>query len=180
MLPTARQQNLTVKELSDETLVYDLESNKAHCLNRTSALVWKLCDGKTTVRQLAAKLEQALKVPGADEVVQLALEQLSKRKLLLEPVQLPSDQARVNRREMLKDIAKKLAVAAAALPLVMTMTAPPAKAAASFCAVQCNAVTGFLYFIVPCRVGVCTARCPPATQPGNVSVDGTVTGVCER
>src|SRR5437899_2913566 len=112
MLPTARQHNLTLKELPEETLVYDLENHKAHCLNRTSALVWKHCDGKTTVQQLAAKIEQALHVPGAVAVVQLALEQLSKRQLLVEPVQLPSEQGRCSRREMLKDLAKKLAVAA--------------------------------------------------------------------
>ncbi len=44
-LPVARHKNLIVKELPDETLIYDLDSDKAHCLNQTAALVWKNCDG---------------------------------------------------------------------------------------------------------------------------------------
>ena len=40
-LPRARTSELIVKELPDETLVYDLANDKAHCLNHTAALVWK-------------------------------------------------------------------------------------------------------------------------------------------
>ena len=32
-LPVARQKDLIVRELSDEVLVYDLNTDKAHCLN---------------------------------------------------------------------------------------------------------------------------------------------------
>jgi hypothetical protein len=32
--PTARKDQLIVKELDDETLVYDLERDEAHCLNQ--------------------------------------------------------------------------------------------------------------------------------------------------
>jgi hypothetical protein len=44
-LPQARTEGLTVRELAEETLVYDKERHKAHCLNRTAACVWKHCDG---------------------------------------------------------------------------------------------------------------------------------------
>ena len=40
LMPRARQDELVVEELQDETLVYDLERHKARCLNRTAALVW--------------------------------------------------------------------------------------------------------------------------------------------
>ena len=40
MLPKARQEQLTVRELPDETVVYDLARHKAHCLNPTAALIW--------------------------------------------------------------------------------------------------------------------------------------------
>ena len=45
-LPHARTDNLVIRELDDETLVYDMERDEAHCLNQTAALVWKQCDGK--------------------------------------------------------------------------------------------------------------------------------------
>ena len=48
-LPAARTSGLVVRELAEETLVYDEERHRAHCLNRTAALVWRHCDGKTPV-----------------------------------------------------------------------------------------------------------------------------------
>jgi hypothetical protein len=136
MLPMARQQNLSVKEMAEETLVYDLEHKKVHSLNRTAALVWKHCDGQTSVAQLAARLQKALSIPKALEVAQLALEQLSRRNLLEQPIQPLSPEARLSRREVLKDLGKKLAVAAIALPVIMTVAAPKARAQASPCLVR--------------------------------------------
>ena len=54
LMPRARQIELHVEELPDETLVYDLERHKARCLNRTAALVWRHCDGQTGVAEVAA------------------------------------------------------------------------------------------------------------------------------
>ena len=51
-IPLARKECLVIKELPDETLVYDTKHDKAHCLNNTAALVWKNCDGKRTITQL--------------------------------------------------------------------------------------------------------------------------------
>ena len=51
-LPRARKDGLVIKELSNETLVYDLERDEAHCLNQTAGLVWKQCDGRTTVTKI--------------------------------------------------------------------------------------------------------------------------------
>jgi hypothetical protein len=58
-LPFARTHQLIVQEVPDEVLVYDLDRHKAHCLNRTSAIVWKHCDGKTTVAEAKRLLERA-------------------------------------------------------------------------------------------------------------------------
>jgi hypothetical protein len=119
MQPKARTEHLTVRELADETLVYDHQTHKAHCLNPTSALVWKHCDGTRDVATLARVVQEALGTENADAVVRLALEQLSRRKLLAEAVTPPSEQARLSRRAVLRG----LVVAAVALPLVTTMTA---------------------------------------------------------
>jgi hypothetical protein len=118
MLPKARLENLSVRELPDEMLVYDLTSHKTHCLNPTSALVWRHCDGRTSLAELSRLVQQRLPLGDADAVVRLALEQLSRRGLLEAPVLPLTDAARASRRAALK----KLALAAAALPLVMTIS----------------------------------------------------------
>src|SRR5258707_12077357 len=84
-LPKARRNQLVRKELGGEMLVYDRNSDEAHCLNETAALVWAHCDGRTTVAEMAQLLEDELKTPVADEVVWFALEQLRKSRLLQEP-----------------------------------------------------------------------------------------------
>jgi hypothetical protein len=130
-LPKARTERLTVSELADETLVYDHDRQRAHCLNATAALVWRHCDGQTSVEQLAALLPQG---EGAEAVVRLALDQLSRRGLLVEKVAPLTGQARVSRREALK----KLVVAAVALPAVMTIVAPKAWAGFSQLPTSCQ------------------------------------------
>jgi len=37
--PTARKSGLVVQDVPDEVLIFDLKSNKAHCLNLTAATV---------------------------------------------------------------------------------------------------------------------------------------------
>jgi len=56
-LPRARKDGLVIKELVNETLVYDLERDEAHCLNQTAALVWK-----TTVAKMAGFLGEQLDI----------------------------------------------------------------------------------------------------------------------
>jgi hypothetical protein len=118
MLPKARHDKLTVRDLSDETLVYDLDRQKAHCLNPTAALVWRHCDGRTNLAQLADIVRKELGIGKADAVARLALEQLSRRHLLEEPLPPLVGAARISRRRVLK----KLALAAVVLPLVMTVS----------------------------------------------------------
>ena len=59
-LPRARKDGLVIKQLVNETLVYDLERDEAHCLNQTAALVWKRCDGKTTIARMTNWLQDQL------------------------------------------------------------------------------------------------------------------------
>jgi Coenzyme PQQ synthesis protein D (PqqD) len=125
MLPQAREEKLSVHELAEETLVSDLQWRKVHALNPIAALIWRHCDGKTSVPELARLLPAELQVKGGLEVVQLALQQLGRRQLLMETPPPPSESARVSRRDALK----KLAIAAVSLPIVMTVTTRFAKAA---------------------------------------------------
>jgi hypothetical protein len=116
MFPLARTDRLTVRELAGETLVYDHQRHKAHCLNAAAALVWRRCDGKTSLDELARLVGGGAGEGPARAVLDLALEQLHRRGLLEGPPPAVADRA--SRREALK----RLALAAACLPLVLTVT----------------------------------------------------------
>lgn len=117
MLPRARREQLTVHELPDETLVYDRNRHKGHCLNSIAALVWKNCNGENSEEDLTRIIATRTGTPPAPELVRLAIEQLGRRNLLEEPPpSLPSSD-RVSRRIALK----KLALAGFVLPLVMSI-----------------------------------------------------------
>ncbi len=131
-LPVARRKNLIVKELPDETLIYDLDSDEAHCLNQTAALVWKNCDGETTVPALCGLLELEASSPVAPEVVWLALDQLYKFRLLEQSPARPAHLAGIKRRELIK----RIGLVALTLPVIMSVSAPTSAQAGSPC--SCN------------------------------------------
>ena len=139
LMPRARQDELVVEELPDETLVYDLKRDKAHCLNRTSALVWQHCDGRTTVAGVAALLERPLKIPADEAVVWMALDRLGRAHLLSEPVALPADRAQYSRREVLRTL-RRAAGISLLLPVVSSIFAPRAAAQAS-CVTSCAGIS---------------------------------------
>ncbi|HKA23138.1 MAG TPA: PqqD family protein [Blastocatellia bacterium] len=160
----ARKRELIVKELTDEVLVYDLSDNKAHCLNQTAAFVWKHCDGETTVPEIAAMMEEEWKKPVGEETVWLALKQLSRAKLLEEPVTATGESMRASRRAVLR----KLGAAAALTPMVISLVAPTASAGASIppacltcssfaggrtCPPICNNVLGCCFNNASCNTG---------------------------
>jgi len=122
-LPRMREQGLVVDELPDEVLVYDLDRHKAHCLNRTAALVWRRCDGKTRPAEIARRLQGELDQPFNEDLVWLALRQLNQINLLAEPVGLPPKLAGMSRREMVRTLG---IAAAVAVPLVTSIVSPTA------------------------------------------------------
>jgi hypothetical protein len=127
--PLARTEGLVVRELPEEVLVYDLDTHKAMCLNRTAAQVWKNCDGRNDVAAIARALRAEFGAPVGEDVVWLALERLSRDRLLSERVRRPARLAGVSRR----DVMKKIGLAAAiALPAITVIVAPTA-AEASTC-----------------------------------------------
>jgi hypothetical protein len=124
-VPIARKDSLIVKELPDETLVYDLQRDKAHCLNSTAALVWKNCDGKRTIGQLRELMEQDAGVPVPEEMVWLALDQLETFKLLDDGPAIPLQLSGMSRRSLMK----RIGFAAIAIPVIISISAPtPASA----------------------------------------------------
>jgi hypothetical protein len=129
-MPRARQDELVVEELPDETLVYDLKRHKARCLNRTAAMVWRRCDGRSSVAEVAALLEEQLATPTDEAVVWMALDRLGRAQLLSEPVTLPADRAQYSRREVLRTM-RRVAGISLLLPVIESIVAPRAAAQAS-------------------------------------------------
>ena len=127
VLPVARTESLIVKEVDGETLVYDLTTDKAHCLNETAARVWKNCDGSNSVSEISKALSVELNTNVKDEVVWLALDQLEKFKLLEEAPAKPASLAGMTRRQMVA----RLGIAAVALPSIMSIVSPTAQAQGS-------------------------------------------------
>ena len=126
-LPLARRARIIVKELQDEVLVYDLDRDKAHCLNRSAAAVWHCCDGRTTPTQITSKLEKKSGQAMDEMLVWLALDQLGHEQLLEDRIDWPRSRPRISRREAVRLIGLGAAIA---LPIVISISAPtPAQAA---------------------------------------------------
>jgi hypothetical protein len=117
--PVARQQGLLCEVIGDETVVFDRKSQKAYRLNPSATIVWRHCDGKTSVEELARILQRELKLTEpAEPLVEMALQKIESLGLLEGP-------SGVTRRQM----GRKIAVAAALIPAVAAITVPtPARA----------------------------------------------------
>lgn len=127
-VPDARKEGLVIQELADEVLVYDLQRHKAHCLNHTAAWIWKHCDGRATVAEMARLLHAESKAPLNEGIIWLALEQLERDHLLSGRIPRPSATPGLSRRELIGQLGL---VAAITLPLVTSIVAPTASQAAS-------------------------------------------------
>lgn len=158
VVPRARKADLVVKDLKDEVLVYDLKRDKAHSLNQSAAFVWKKCNGRRTVAEVAQALGKEFKVPANEQTVWLALEQLSKFYLLEEKVARPAGIPRISRRDMMRIGA----AAAFALPVIVSIVAPTAaNAQTAINPSVCNARSQPNCGGTPCTGGSGNQTCQP-------------------
>ena len=151
-VPVARKDGLVVQETADEVLVYDLNTNKAHCLNQTAAFVWKACDGNTSIDAISRRFEMEMGVKVDSDFVWLALDQLNGKNLL------ESELATTLSGQTRRDVIKKVGLAAVvALPVVASLTAPTSVLASSSCA-------------CPSGVGDCLGQpgCPSNACPSGI------------
>lgn len=128
-VPVARKEGLVIQETSEEVLVYDLTSNKAHCLNQTAAFVWKSCDGNTSIPEITKLLENESGSAIPEDLIWLAIDQLNEKNLLEK--ELASSFAGRSRREVIKKIGLAAVIA---LPVVASLTAPTSALASTSCA----------------------------------------------
>jgi hypothetical protein len=128
-VPVARKEGLVIQETTEEVLVYDLTSNKAHCLNQTAAFVWKSCNGNNSIPEITRLFEKEVGSAVEEDLIWLAVDQLNEKNLL--EAELASNLAGRSRREVIKKIGLATVVA---LPIVASLTAPTSALASTSCA----------------------------------------------
>jgi coenzyme PQQ synthesis protein D (PqqD) len=125
--PRARKDRLIVHELPDELLIYDLDRDRAHCLNETAAFVWQRCDGRNSTQEIAQALGKNANRQVDEKIVWLAIDQLARNHLLAVSPPRPFAIANMNRREVMRALG---ITAAVIIPVVASIVAPtPAQAA---------------------------------------------------
>jgi hypothetical protein len=117
--PLARQTGVVVQDMPDEVLIYDLDLNKAHCLNRSAALVWRSCDGNRSVADIVKEFQAEGVGEVSEDFVWLAVDQLTEKGLLQNEV--PPRFRGQSRRQMIKTIGLASTVL---LPVIASLVAP--------------------------------------------------------
>lgn len=181
ILPLYVTDNLVIKELKDETLVYNLKTNKVYCLSRTTALVWQLCDGTKSVGEISQLLSKKLNSTAGEDLIWLALKQLQKEKLIVDNDEITARFRGMTRREVIRRVGLTTMLA---LPLISAVAAPTAAHASSgkitclvpgglpcVVAANCPFQAGFsVTCITNCCVyvsnNVCVGLGQPCTTPG--------------
>ena len=74
------------REIDDELLVLDTESDRIHQLNRTASIIWRLCDASTSTDTIVSALTEAFDVPRAtaERDVAATLQQLQDLQLIVD------------------------------------------------------------------------------------------------
>jgi hypothetical protein len=151
--PLARREGLVIQEMPEEVLVYDTNTNKAHCLNKTAAFVWKSCDGSHTINDIAGLMEEEFGTNVPDDLVWLAIDQLGKDDLL-EVSEIPAKG--ISRREVIRRIGIASVIA---LPVVASLVAPSSALAAVSCGCinppACATQIGCASLVLCNGLGVC-------------------------
>jgi hypothetical protein len=115
---------IIVREIETETLLYDEKTHRAWCLNRSSACIWRLCDGGHTVQQIAEAAGRELNAMVNEDLVLLTIEELRQKNLMHES-SAPLLSHGISRRSMM---GRTGIAAAALLPVIAAIAAPPALA----------------------------------------------------
>jgi Coenzyme PQQ synthesis protein D (PqqD) len=162
--PVARQTGIVVQEMPDEVLVYDMDTNKAHCLNRSAALVWRSCDGTNSIKDIMRQFEANGGGKVTEDFVWLAIDQLNENGLL--EGQIAPRFAGQSRRQVLKTIGLASIVA---VPVIASLVAPQNALGALSCTCvnpgQCIMSTACLSQQNCNPLGVCAPNTNAAPAP---------------
>jgi hypothetical protein len=158
--PRFRQTEIVVQRLEAELLIYDLNINKAFCLNETLATIYELCDGKNSVAEIVEKSSLNLKSPVPEDLIWLALDQLKRNNLLENADEFAVNFGGLNRRQVVRKVGLASLIA---LPLIASVVAPSALTA------QSGALLSLL--------AVCTTS--PQCASGSCMMAGTFNRCCD-
>ena len=67
-LPTARQ-DVLLRRVGSEWVLFDARKDRAHVLNLTAAVVWTYCDGEHGSEAIAAAIVQEVPDAGAEPAI---------------------------------------------------------------------------------------------------------------
>lgn len=134
-VPAARVEGLITTSSDDEVLVYDQERHHIHHLNHSAAAVWRLCDGRRSVEDIARAASEQDTEPVDADAVRLAIDKLARADLLVAAVPDAFQLSTHSRRTFMKRAAVAGAVA---VPAIVSMTAPARAANSKGCGTLCN------------------------------------------
>ncbi len=148
--PQVRQKGLVIQEMPNEVLVYDLDTNKAHCLNDSAAVVWRSCDGTNSVADIVRSFERSSGSKVTEDFVWLAIDQLNDSGLL------ESGTASRFAGQSRRDVLKKIGLASmVALPIIASLAAPQTALAAASCSCITTANCTGTCPTTSCTLGFC-------------------------
>ncbi len=122
-------EDLVIERVQGELLVMRPAATEAHALNQTAAIVFELCDGKTSRAAISAEVARRSGLPVDEDIVDLALSELEEAGLVVVD---EAERRAVTRRSVIRKLGLTV-ITAAMLPLVETMLVPPAGAQAVAC-----------------------------------------------
>lgn len=121
-------EGVQIEQAADEILALKGGSLEAHAINQSAAVVYELCDGKTSKSEIAAEVHRRTGLPADEEIVDLALAELVDAGLVVLDDAEP--RSTITRRSLIRRLALS-SMAAMMLPVVETVLVPPMAAAAS-------------------------------------------------
>ena len=79
-----RAEGLDVNDVTDGYVIYQIEADRVHYLNKTAAIVFELCDGARGADDIVARVGKMFEVEGtADAEIEACLQSLIKEGLVL-------------------------------------------------------------------------------------------------
>ncbi len=119
IFPQKQRSGLSTQQVESETVVFNEGTGKVVCLNRIAAVVWELCDGRTSIAAIAQLTSEKLDAPVTEDLVNFALRGLQKQKLLEEQQLVISPV--LTRRSLVQRLGKSVAIM---LPIVAAVAIP--------------------------------------------------------
>src|SRR5437868_6083128 len=119
--PLAHKEDLLVEAVGSETVVYDNERHRVHCLNQSTSFIWRQCDGQTKTEDIASRLPE-IGLPADTGIVRSALKDLFRVGLVVNQSAIV-DSELPSRRTLVGKLGLA-AGSAALLPAITSIVAP--------------------------------------------------------